>query len=205
MSVVRAAVILHTVDTVPENFVTNAWAFELDAPFTSTAAVTAALKAFYDSLVGWYSPAIAQNGHEIKYYMLPAVEPNYPYDTDFWNLGAAPAGSAFPDEVAVCLSFQGGRQAGFPQARRRGRVYLGPFDATINAGNRPVAGFLTAAANAATTMSTAINAISAASEWVVWSEADQQGVTIVDGWLDNAFDTQRRRGVQANSRTTFLA
>jgi hypothetical protein len=64
---------------------------------------------------------------------------------------------------------------------------------------------MTAIANAAQTLSASIEAISALCHWVVWSEADQDAGSVFDGWIDNAFDTQRRRGVQASSRTTWVA
>lgn len=201
---IRAQVILHTADAIPENFVTNSWCFRLDASGGSGAVLTPILKAFYDSLVSYYSPVITQNGHEIKYSLLPGTPPNYPYDIDVFNLGAAPAGGMLPDEVAVCLSFQGLKAAGAPQARRRGRVYIGPLDTAAATNNRPAAAFMTAMANAATTLKAAVEAVSVTSFWCIWSVADGASVIVEDGWIDNAFDTQRRRGVLPTSRTTFI-
>lgn len=200
---IRAQVILHTADNIPENFVSNSWCFRLDASAGAGAILTPILKAFYDSIVGYYSTTILQNGHEIKYSLLPGVMPNYPFDIDNWNFGAAPAGGQLPDELAVVMSFQGLKAAGAPQARRRGRVYLGPLDVTAATQNRPTAAFLTAIANAATTLKAAVEALSGTSAWCVWSVADASSVIVEDGWIDNAFDVQRRRGVLPTSRTTF--
>ena len=204
MAIIRAQVVLKTADAIPENFVSNSWCFRLDASAGSGAILTPLLKAFYDSLVSYYSPVITQNGHEIKYSLLPGVMPNYPFDTDIFNLGAAPAGGKLPDEVAVCLSFQGQKAAGAPQARRRGRVYLGPLDTAAATDNRPATAFLTAIGNAATTLKANTTAVGGTAAWCIWSVADQVEVPVDNGWIDNAFDVQRRRGVLPTSRTTFI-
>ena len=200
---VRAQVILKTADGIPANFLSNSWAFQLTTPASQTAAVTTALVAFYNIARAYYGPAVAQNGHEIKYSELPGVKPNYPFDVDTWNFSSAPVGTALPREVAACLSFQGARAAGAPQARRRGRVYLGPLSTNALTGELIATGMLTAVASAANTLRTAIPAIAADCWWGVWSHAESHLVPIVDGWVDNAPDTQRRRGVKASSRTTF--
>lgn len=205
MADMRAQVILKTVDNVAENYVTNSWAFKGEDTEESTTAITTALKNFYSNIVSYLSPSIAQNGHAVKYYTLPGTKPNYPFDEDSFNLASAPAGTALPSEIAVCLSFQGTRAAGFPQARRRGRIYIGPLDQTAATGDRPSSGLLTAMAVQATNFSTEIDAITGDVQWAVWSPSDGQSVAIDNGWVDNAFDVQRRRGVAYTSRTTFLA
>lgn len=204
MPAVRAQVILHTVDAVPENFVSNSWCFNIGSIGSSGSTLTPILKEFYDDIVSYLSPVITQNGHEIKYSALPGTPPNYPFDEDTFNLGAVPSGTALPDEVAICLSFQGDREAGFPQARRRGRLYIGPLDTTAATGNRPASACLSAIANAAASLSAAVIAADVSNYWAVWSQTDQAAVPLSDGWLDNAWDTQRRRGVLATSRTTFV-
>lgn len=201
----RAQVILRTVDGILSNFVTNSWAFstEPDGP-ANTTAMTTALKDFYDDVVTYLSPAIAQNGHSIKYTNLPGTPPNYPFDEDTFNLATAPAGSPLPREVSVVMSFQGLRTAGFPQNRRRGRIYLGPLDITANVSGRPDPALITMLATAGATFKSNVEAIGAGDHsWTVWSSVDGDSVQIDNGWVDNAFDTQRRRGDEATSRTTF--
>jgi hypothetical protein len=163
------------------------------------------LKGFYDGIAGSYPAKIAQNGHEIKYYLLPGPgKPNYPFEIDFFNLFTAPTGTTLPTEVALCLSFQGLKAAGAPQARRRGRVYIGPLDEATNTDGRPSTTVISAIVTAATTLSSAVTALGAGYEWGIWSVTDQHFVPAIDGWVDNSWDTQRRRGVDPNSRTTFL-
>jgi hypothetical protein len=204
MTTVRAQVILHTLDAVPENYISNSWCFEGMAPGTDDAATVTMLKDFYDDIGATYwSNSIAQNGHEVKLSELPGVAPNYPFFEGVFNLAADPTGTDMPSELAICLSFQGLRSAGFPQSRRRGRVYLGPWGTTANATGRPTAALVTQIATAAATLKSTAAVIATAGGWAVWSGTDQAAVLVDDGWIDNAFDVQRRRGVLYTSRTTF--
>ena len=122
----------------------------------------------------------------------------------------AASGSPAPEEVAAVLSFKADTAgllevsgATRPKSRRRGRLYLGP----LNTGTFATAGagvFL-ALAFQGTILGAAENFLAQVPEWSVWSRADAAVHPVVDGWLDNAFDTQRRRGVRANGRTTWPA
>jgi len=203
MATIRAQVILKTVDNVAENFVSNSWAFDCPTPADAPDLLTPLIEDFYSTLRGYLSPVIAQNNHTVKYSVLPGTPPNYPFEEDTFNLTTAPSGTALPDEVAVCLSFQGSRGAGFPQARRRGRIYFGPLATVAATGNRPATALLTLMGTTALTLMTDVNALGAGYGWVVWSPTDGSAVEVTNGWIDNAFDTQRRRGVDYTSRTVF--
>jgi len=207
MGTTRAQVSLHTVDADEENYVTNVWAFNDGSLAGFDASATTILKAFYDSLSTYLSPAIAQNGHTIKWYSLPlGPPPNYPTSETTFNLTSAPSGTAMPSEVATCLSFQGVTITGQPQRRRRGRIYLGPLNSTAlgigtDAG-RVSATLRTGMTTAADTLANSIMGLGAA-RWGVWSGTDSALVNVDNGWIDNAFDTQRRRGLADTARTTF--
>lgn len=204
MGAIRAQVVLHTTDAVPENYLTNSWCFMGADPFADVAALETALTNFYSTWFNYAGAGIAGGAiHDIKWYDLPGVTPNYPLRETVVNFGAAPTGAALPAEVSLVLSFQGARTPGFPQARRRGRIYLGTVQQTYNSGGRPTASILTGMAAAATTLKTAVDALASDTEWAVWSVADQAPVDITNGWLDNAWDTQRRRGVVRTARTTW--
>jgi hypothetical protein len=106
--------------------------------------------------------------------------------------GASVAG---PHEVALCLSYYSGRNL----PRTRGRIYLGPFQGSIVAVATP---------NAVTisdliTLGTSIHAAFAAlgGSWAIHSVKDNTFLPITNTWVDNAWDTQRRRGMKATSRT----
>lgn len=101
----------------------------------------------------------------------------------------------------MVLSFQADKVSGLPQARRRGRVYFGPLGGAAEASGRP-----------GTTLLSAVVAFGAAllSEsnladwtWVVYSTVNNGGAPVTNGWVDNSFDTQRRRGLEWTARTTF--
>jgi hypothetical protein len=197
-------VILKTVDALAANYITNSFAFELALAETQTSDLTAALKAFYDGIVGSLSSHVAQNGHEIKYTNLPGLTPNYPYAVGTFNLVSVPTGTPMPSEVAIALSFQGTKVAGLPQNRRRGRVYLGPFETTaLGTDGRPSAATTTAITTAADTLRTNLAGLATPINWSVWSQVDGDVVNITDGWVDNSFDTVRRRGLQVTSKALW--
>ena len=203
MPTTRAQVILKTVNQVSEDYVTNSFAFG-GAGFAQFTKMTTELKLFYDSIrsaVGF--PTIAQNGHEIKFYDVEGPPPNYPQAITTWNFATAPAGATYASECAIALSFQGVKTPGLPQSRRRGRVYLGPCSSGISSAGRPVQATLTTIANAAIAMKANLAANTPSIEWQVWSVRDGSAVAVDNGWLDDAWDIQRRRGIKAISRTTW--
>jgi hypothetical protein len=121
-----------------------------------------------------------------------------------------------PNEVALCLSYQAVAISGESQARRRGRIFFGPLCNTANTLSatgecRPSAALVTALCGAATLLATpAATAAGDLVHWAVYSPTTDLTETIDDafqdvdnGWVDNSFDTQRRRGRDATARTTW--
>jgi len=203
---IRAQVIIKTDDAISANYVTNSWCLLCsDYPnSTELEDYTEDFQDFYDSMRTYFGDTVAQNNHEIKYYDLTqTTPPNYPILEDTFNLTSNPGTDGMPSEVALCLSFQGEKVPGFPQARRRGRIYFGPIVATATAGGRPTSGLVTALSNAGDALATALPGNTMPANLAVWSVADGAAVPVTDGWVDNAFDTQRRRGVDRTSRTTW--
>jgi hypothetical protein len=199
-----ARVILHTVDQVPANYVQNQFGIDTTTEDPDFDALTTAFQTFYRDMQSSniISDRIAASGHEVKYYAMPGLLPNYPTEIDTFNFVSAPGGDTLPEEVALVLSMQGEKVSGFPQNRRRGRVYIGPISTNCNVDGRPTAITLTNLTDAAATLWDDIKQI-VGHHWSVWSTVDQDMVHITDGWVDNSFDTQRRRGVQVTSRTTW--
>jgi len=197
-------VTIKTSDNVPANFCTNQLCMfgEVEVGADSDA-VTAAIKDFYDDINANYFPTgVAQNGHIVKYYDAEGTAPNYPYLESTFNLASSPTGTPLPSEVALCLSFQGVRIAGIPQARRRGRIYLGPLDITVMNSGRPTSTAITNALDAAEAFYDAVDVISSAQTWAVWSPTNGSATPVTNAWMDNAFDTQRSRGVEVTTKTT---
>ena len=124
-----------------------------------------------------------------------------------WTLGTTPATHAFPSEVALAISWQATPAIIVPLQRRRGRTYIGPLgngvvDSTPGSPNRPDP--------------TVVELWSAAGAYLtddeldferlcIFSRADDAGYEVSGGWVDNEWDTQRRRGQDPTSRTWFVA
>jgi len=94
-----------------------------------------------------------------------------------------------------------------PKQRRTGRVYLGPLNSSAFAASGGEVYLATAFINAmkagieqVTTQATAVGA-----HLMVWSRADAAVRQVTGGVIDNAPDTQRRRGVSSTARTVWTS
>lgn len=204
MVVTRAQVTIKTTDALPANFLTNTLYFDQGTSVATFDAIRDQIVLHYSSLASQFYPStVAQVGHEIKFYDVLQAPPSYPIVSYVFNMAATPSGDPLPSEVALVASFQGPKISGIKQARRRGRNYIGPLKASLNTLGRPSATALTNLAAAYDLFGTQVNAITDV-DWVVWSGVSLTATPITDGWVDNAFDTQRRRGVQTTSRTTYV-
>lgn len=125
-----------------------------------------------------------------------------------------------PSEVALVMSFSATLASGDVAARRRGRTYLGHISsaaaAVINGQSRPLLAVRQAIAAAATDLAAGRLLNIGDPErvrWAVYSPTTQAGGATVDdsffdvthGWIDDAWDTQRRRGADATARETWAA
>lgn len=121
----------------------------------------------------------------------------------------SPGGTPLPSEVALCLSFEAIAMPGTNRARRRGRVYLGPLTTGV---------FAAGSGAAIQRVDTAILAeITAAYTELrqamedlgyplgIYSPTDNLFLEPARWWVDNAFDTQRRRGESPTLRSEVLA
>lgn len=129
-----------------------------------------------------------------KCYDLGEETPRYPLDPVYTAPWAGGGSGTLPQEVALCLSFRSGNGP-----RRKGRVYLGPFAPIAENDGRPDDGLREVMAAAAVDM---INS----AENCDWNQvsptaADKAGVS--GGWVDNAWDTQRSRGLAPTNRYTY--
>lgn len=200
----QVQITLHTTDAVSENFITNSFAVTGDvASVPDSEALMAAFKAFYDGITSTVlGSSIAKTGHDFKIYIAGGPKPNYPLYEDTFDLDSAPTGASLPSEVAICLSFQGTRTPGLPQARRRGRIYVGPLKSTTNVDGRPSTASISNLLFYAQDLYDDILAITSAGSWAVWSTTNGAAVAVTNGWVDNAFDTQRSRGLTRTARST---
>lgn len=193
---------LKTSNQNPADYVTNSWSFEAD-DLTALDLALDALEDFYNTIDPLYSESIVQNGHELKAYNRADPTPRAPVIERTFNFTTAPSGDTLPHEVAVVMSFQGQKQSGVPQARQRGRVFIGPIDQIrCDSDGRPSAQTRTTLTGAGQDL---LDASQAATTWIwdVWSTVNGLPSEVNNGWVDNAFDTQRRRGRVSTSRNVF--
>lgn len=127
------------------------------------------------------------------------------------NLGLVTASTPLPAEVALCLSFNSsyGIDAEFapgarPRARDRGRIYFGPLGSdacTSTTANRPIpaAGVINSLLGAGKDLRDANTTI----RWCTWSRKAARMSPVILCSVDDAFDTQRRRGERPIAKTSL--
>lgn len=212
---------LARVGGLPEDVVINTFHFSTPNLGSVTAAEASAVAAkvydFYDKtwspatvpVRSFLSASVATTGHETRVYDMEQPTPRAPILSVARSL--AVGATSMPSEVALCLSYRGALESGTLPARRRGRIYIGPLtQAAVLTGvagdARPESSLITAMLNAA--KSSLMEDVSLG-DWCVASQPTPGGdvtlVPIVHAWVDNAFDTQRRRGGKPTTRTTINA
>lgn len=184
----------------------NTWAFESNSLVPLTAeldAIRLALFDFYTALMNYFSPFLAPSW-TIKVYDIDQPTPRVPLvERDDFGPFSPTGSGAFPTEVAMCLSYRGVLVSGEPKGRRRGRVYLGPLSANAayneSTGCRPSANLVSALSDAVQALSDGLDGSGVLHS--VWSRTDDELYNVVQYWVDNAFDTQRRRGLAPTTKT----
>jgi len=203
-----------------DRFVNTIHVIDIPLETADFPAIAEAMRQFYRPTTGqgpanYMSNAANAPGRSIKIYDLSDGLPRTPvYEvTDSAAPWTDSAIQPLPSEVAVCLSFKGADESGEVPARRRGRMYIGPLQVnamTTSTSNAAMVAptFISELALAAIRLRTALEAAGVA--WVVYSPTnDPTGVGVAGSatvlttyWIDNAFDTQRRRGESATTRST---
>lgn len=130
------------------------------------------------------------------------------------SLAALPAPldpNPLPSEVALCLSYHGTYGSDFefspgerPRQRDRGRIFVGPLIRTVvdmdGTTHRPIP-----SGSVQNSLQQAAARLKAALvpdiTWVVWSRKNASVKAVSEVSVDDAFDTQRRRGERAVSRS----
>lgn len=137
----------------------------------------------------------------------PGTPPNAPYFTGTATLPGANS-NPLPQEVAMVLSYYTADYLTTPTpGRSRGRVYIGPLtvdamtDGGLNTAAVPSANFKNVLQEAASNLKSTLE--SNGTPWSVWSRAAGTFEPIIAGWVDNEFDTQRRRGREQTLKSTW--
>lgn len=209
MASVRAQVTFEAPSGLPEDRMINVLHFNLGASdyAAHVAAIDAALTQFWGEefvglSVGELLSPYVQRAFTIRYYDLTQGEPRTPTVMNH-ALAAAITDVGLPEEVAIVASFHGEPPV---TARRRGRIYIGPL---VN--NSAVISMASAtdgtnvALGARSTIIAACEVLATSGVgWCVRSITPSENfVPIVGGWVDDALDTQRRRGPDASLRSVW--
>lgn len=189
-----------------EDDITNSWHFRVEtvpAPPATLTAIQTALSAFYNAV----SPSLVNDFSTtavIKHYDMGQPKPRVPIVSNTMTVSPyGSAGLAIPRETAIVLSFHGAPISGSPLGRRRGRIYLwAPTNGSLDNAGRFAGSLVTTVKNAGNALLTASDA-AADWTWVVWSRVNGTSVPVYAGHVDNAPDTQRRRGLDSTSRQVF--
>lgn len=205
----KAQVVFKGASNLPEDVFVNNFYFRnsdnLNPFSTLPDAIQAVLSSFYTgttpaagTVASYLSPKI-QRLAEIRIYDLGQAPPREPTLRNFTL--PAQTGDVLPAEVACVLTFHGPRNL----PRQRGRVFIGPLRTAVLDQTPPTDVRLSMTAlpaalrdRAAMMASTTQNV-----DWVVVSQVGAVATVVERGWVDNAFDTQRRRGQKPNVRALW--
>lgn len=195
---------------LPADAVVNTWHFarQISGPPDDFDNVRDMLKDFYtvappgtsSTVCGNMPSATVGTTWTVKAYRLADPEPRAPAYESTFNTTSLSASVPLPAEVAIVLFIQAAPASGVPQARRRNRKYLGPFGTIANqTPGRPLTATRQTICLAAKEL---LNAAQASNTWGwrVYSPTTDLDHTPVGGWVDDAWDTQRRRGLEKTGR-----
>jgi hypothetical protein len=223
-----AQVALQPKDALPKDVMENVWHFRTGAGAGVATApgdgpdIVTKLTNFYTVAAGSapaldaYLSSSLSEAVIVKVYDEDAVlKPRPIFYSGTFTLSAAGTAQALPEEVALCVSYYAGEN----QKRLRGRVYLGPFGSNANStgdpaqtpsGSRPAINLIHSIAQAGEAL---LAASATGASWCLRSGigAGTKAAPLVtynvvtNGWVDNEWDAQRRRRIEATARTIFDA
>lgn len=192
---------------LPEDQFITTWYFRNDGIVGNPGPTMATMvKAFWDSVPTGQGASIITRmpssivEAQIKVYDLGQPTPRYPiHEETFVPTSVGNAGTPLPREVAVVQSYYGGQGP-----RKRGRNYIGPLASAVideDLQNVPRVEQLFQDVVAAAALDLRNSTENAT--WVQVSTTYGVASPVQGGWVDDAFDTQRRRGAAPSARTTW--
>jgi hypothetical protein len=222
MAVARVQVTIPRVNDIPADAVVNTLHYQLQdaggAPlgdFILEADAVLLADSVADAFAGSSSlwSNLVKNELTVEVYDMAAPEPRVPLAVDTRTGFGARASSAYPGEIAVCLSHRAEATSGAIAARRRGRIYLGPIPSSAGAvaanGEVRVSttyrnNVLTFAASleegAATLPDVFRLGVFSRTSLVNPNDPDAAFSRSTEWFIDDAFDIQRRRGAAPTVR-----
>ena len=212
---------------LPRDHITNTMHWEDDSGASSNGGISVngpglitRIRAFYNSVGQIVFPGTLTGQMRIRLYDADDPVTRVPRLENTGTVTRQISQSAMPGEVAICLSFKAEPLPGVIAARRRGRIFLGPcavnvlgIDADAADASIPYQPVRLPILNAAKTLATGgpgafrlavysptTTPTGAASDPASHDDASYNDVT--DFWIDNAFDTMRKRGQAPTKRAT---
>lgn len=201
----------HGPSNLPQDRIINVFHFTGTGAYADN--TDACFDAVHDFYVGarstrpvaqWLSPWV-QRSAEMRQYNLDEAKPRVPTILPL-DLGSVPSTEGAIEEAALCITLHGGIPPALT-ARRRGRVYIGPLNnfgvvgGTTTVASHPQTALITDLTEAAIQLA---GSPALTVQWCILSTVPAVNfVPIVSGYVDNAFDTQRRRGPDATQRTPW--
>lgn len=221
---VQCVASLAATSELPADAVINTFTFFGGGADNTPGIVAGAMEPF---VLNWYNDADSPQTNPLSYYIGPQiVRTGNPLaltwrevhlDTGILGpivrqtnnaLGASGSTIPLPAEVALCMTHTADltlipEEAGseHPAARRRGRRYLGPLGFTD--ATDVVDGYLIPSDLLIADAVEADRRLADTGFEVVWSRAGNTQFEVIQGWVDDEFDTQRRRGRLASGRTNW--
>lgn len=228
--VFKVDVVLPYITDLPRDVAVNTFHFQWgEGDPTGPDAIPPALEAFYNetkatgaSLASFISAYVKRDADACRMdlYGVPATPPigprvtGPPLGSSSFTLEPSADTESLPFEVALCISEHSNFVA-VPKARQRGRQYIGPLafgaiNPNANDPSRPTDLLRETLVECGSDLMADTGLAAADIQWGVWSNGSAVAPStnsafypITGGWVDNEWDTQRRRGTEANVRTTF--
>ncbi len=221
MAIALAQVEFPNVSGFPVDKAVHTFHFAINGALVGSAAadaIAAQLRDFYNvthapgtsPLGNEMSNVIARSLCVIKVYDITGPAPHPPMLTFPFTL-VATSSTGFPNEVALVLSYNGTLVPNVPVRRNRGRVYLGPLttgNSVLSSGDvRPTTTAMNKLVGAGNWLRGTFGAPQVIN-WVVYSRTQRAQGGPQETWaipvgrvhVDDAYDTQRRRGRVATTR-----
>lgn len=214
ITLIKAEVVLPDVDGLPRDEVVNTLAWQA----ADTTGMTPAIADLFNGSSGAQAHPLAHyiggsrsrvsDACTVRYYDISAhadgSKTGPAFQVDTWTLGAGAGGTPLPDQNAAVASFFANPIIGAGSAASyRGRVYLGPLDQSTGATDSN--GHFIIAPTFAADVAIAFNRFmtTAPPTWSVWSRKETALSAVVGGFINEQFDTQRRRQVKAAARAMW--
>lgn len=214
MAIILIQATIGDISALSENVVVNTFHFTGTGTDAQADSLFDLIEDFYNDPIGVNNPvrsylsdnmSRAIGACTLRAYNLADPTPRIPFHERSWTLGAGLGTDPLPSEVACCISYAGAKVSGSPQARRRGRIYVGRLNVSANANqlevSRPNGVFTNILLLAAQRLGD--QSIDLGAPWSVYSRVNNSNTPIVEVSVDDAWDTQRRRGERPTLKSTL--